>query len=109
MKHTIIHFRLGLRRSSGRSTYRAEHPPANDDWIEYSISFDDQGREHTFEMVEELTFTTNNARNVSVQVEVNGENDMMEMVEIANIASVSRKVQIFVLHAFNCVDLSFKK
>ena len=82
-------------------SYRAENPRDTDDWIEYSISFDDQGLEHTFEMVEELSFRTNNALNVSVQVEVNGENDMMEMVEIANIhISVSRKVLSLLLCTF---------
>ena len=94
MKYTITHFRLGLDGS--RMSYRAENPRDTDDWIEYSISFDDQGLEHTFEMVEELSFRTNNARNVSVQVEVNGESDMMEMVEIANILSVSSLIYRFI-------------
>ena len=85
----IIPFRLGLDGSSG--SYRAEHPRSTDDWIEYSISFDDQERDHTFEMVEELSFKTNNAINVSVHVRIDDGVDM-EIKEIANILSVSRQI-----------------
>ena len=90
----IIPLRLGLLRSSG--SYRAQNPRSMNDWIEYSISFDDQGRDHTYEMVEQLSFRTNNALNVSVHVKVDDGADM-EIKEIANILGVSGKVLFFLI------------